>query len=64
MYQKTVNMLKNFDNEVISTQHLKSLMRRHIGGNEQRTIVPYLKLMREEGIITEVSNHKWRVKLK
>ena len=67
-YNKAVKVLNNYmletGKDYIYTAELRALMIRNIGGDEDRTIVPNLKMMREIGIIKEVEFNKWKIDLK
>ena len=55
--------MKESKKDYISTIPLRCLILREIGGDENRTVVPTLKMLRELGVITEVSLHKWKIKI-
>ena len=54
--------MKDSGKDYILTIPLRCLILREIGGDENRTVVPTLKMLRELGIIKEVSLHKWKIK--
>lgn len=64
-YQIACNILKDYiektGKKYLHTNRLRNLIIREIGGDENRTIVPTLKMMREQGIIEEVGIHKWEI---
>lgn len=66
-YRKAIEVLEKYMKEskkdYISTIPLRCLILREIGGDENRTVVPTLKMLRELGVITEVSLHKWKIKI-
>ena len=53
--------MKKSGKDYIHTQTLRALILREIGGDENRTVVPTLKMLRELGIITEKELHKWKI---
>jgi len=66
-YQKAVRILERYMEEnktkIIYTMNLRSLMIQEMGSDEQRVIVPTLKMLREQGVITEVAVNKWEIKI-
>jgi len=67
-YQKTIKILKKYmddsKRDCIYTNDLKGLIRREIGSDIERVLVPTLQMLRDEGIIHEVKVNKWEIKLK
>ena len=65
-YEKSLRVLEGYvkeNGDYIETQPLKELFARHLGGDENRVIMPALKMLREFGIITEVKLNRWKIKL-
>lgn len=66
-FHKAINVLKKYiedsGRDFIYTADLRGLVIREIGGDENRTVVPTLKMLRELGVINELSVNKWTIKL-
>lgn len=66
-YDKAIEVLKeymqNSKKDYIYTIPLRALIQMKIGGDEQRTVVPTLKMLRELEVIKEVEEHKWKIKI-
>ena len=66
-YEKAVKVLKNYiiknNTNIIYTVKLRDLILKELGGDENRTTLPNLKMMRELGIIREIETNKWEINL-
>ena len=66
-YNKAIEVLKKYvedsGRDFIYTADLRGLVIREIGGDENRTVVPTLKMLRELRVINEVSVNKWEINL-
>lgn len=67
-YDKAILILKKYiddsKRDFIYTADLRGLIMREIGGDENRTVVPTLKMLRELHVIKEVQQNKWRIRIK
>ena len=66
-FKMAVNVLSKYMDDTgkdyIFTEPLRKLVAQYIGGDENRTLVPTLKMMREFGLITETEVNKWKINL-
>jgi len=66
-YEKAKRILERYiedsGRDFIYTADLRGLMIRYMGSDENRVVVPTLLMLRETGIIKEVSVNKWKIKL-
>ena len=60
-YEKAVEVLKPHKGSKIGLSELKKIIMINIGGDEVRTVVPYIKMMRETGLIKEVEHMKFYI---
>ena len=67
-YQRAIRVLEKYIEDTgknyIFTQPLRSLIIREIGGDESRTLLPTLRMLRETGIINEFEINKWKINIK
>ncbi len=62
MYQLAVSAMLGLDNELLSLEDLKQLIRKHLASKETG-IKSYLKVMAEGGLTKEEEPFKFRIKL-
>jgi len=66
-YEKATRVLLDYMKEnntnIIYTNTLKTLIRRYVGGDENRVMFPTLKMLRDENIINEVKPNIWEIKI-